>query len=236
MKKFILAAILPLVYFLFPLFMPITVAAQSVTAAPNGYACIRTDSAYFYAARDEKRGLFLLPESYFVKILSVDGEYCRVEYLYDDAHVKKLTGYAKTSDLTFVDYTPTTPYLYHLFEVRYTIDDSFSENDDFLSQITVTCAYYGDYKIGSKTYCYVLRGDNFGYIPKPETLAYERNPEYEERLAVNEPTEDAPPTAADEGMPPAQIAILIAICLLVPTLAALVLKPPKRPPYDTETE
>ena len=236
MKKFIIAAILPLLYFLFPLFAPISTSAQSVTAPQSGYACVLTNSAYFYASRDENRGLFLLPESYFVKVLSVDGEYCRIEYLYDDTYAKKLTGYAKTNDLTFVDYTPQTPYLYHIFEVRYTIDDDFFENDDFLSQITVTCTYYGDYKIGSKTYCYVLRGDSFGYIPKPETLVYERNLEYEEHLVTEPPAEEFPPNHTDTGMPPAQIALLIAICLLVPTLAALVLKPPKRPPYDTETE
>ena len=134
MKKFIFTALLPLLYFLYSLFLIPSLPAQA-TAASGSYACV----------------LFLLPESYFVKVLSVDGDYCRIEYLYDDTYTKKLTGYAKTADLTFVDYTPSTPYLYHLFEVRYTIDDSFLENDDFLSQITVTCAYYGDYKIGSET-------------------------------------------------------------------------------------
>ena len=106
----------------------------------------------------------------------------------------------------------------------------------FLDEITATCTYYGDYKIGSKTYCYVLRGDSFGYIPKPETLVYERNPEYEEHLVTEPPVEELLPDQTDTGMPPAQIALLIAICLLVPTLAALVLKPPKRPPYDTELD
>lgn len=235
MKKFIFTALLPLLYFLYSLFLIPSLPAQA-TAASGSYACVLTDAAYFYTARDEKRGLFLLPESYFVKVLSVDGDYCRIEYLYDDTYTKKLTGYAKTADLTFVDYTPSTPYLYHLFEVRYTIDDSFLENDDFLSQITVTCAYYGDYKIGSETYCYVLRGDSFGYIPKPASLSYEKNPEYEDRLIPDPPpTEEEPPTA-EEGMPPAQIAILVAICLLVPALAALILRPPKRPPYDADAE
>ncbi len=237
---------MPLVYLLytligFPYYLKAS-ASNAVTNPPivtsNSYACILTDNAFFYASRNEKRGLFLLPESYFVKVLSVDGDYCRIEYLYDDSHVKKITGYAKTSDLTFVDYTPQNPYLYHLFEVHYTINDAFSNNDDFLSQITVTCAYYGDYKIGSETYCYVLRGDSFGYIPKPDTLTYPRNPEYENNLVEETPpkVEDTLATQEQEGMPPAQIAILVVLCLLVPALVALILRAPKRPPYDTDAE
>ena len=245
MKKFILSAFLPLLYLLYtligcPYFLRATASNANIvpqTSVSNSYACILTDNVFFYASRNEKRGLFLLPESYFVKVLSVDGEFCRIEYLYDDSYVKKLTGYAKTSELTFVDYVPETPYLYHLFEVQYSIDDAFSDNDDFLSQITVTCAYYGDYKIGSETYCYVLRGESFGYIPKPDALTYPRNPEYENRLVV-----ETPPQAEDtfapqeEGMPPAQIAILVVLCLLVPALVALILRPPKRPPYDVDAE
>ena len=100
-----------------------------------------------------------MPESYYVKVLSTDADFCKIEYLYDSDYTQKLTGYAKTNEQTFVDYTPKTPYLTHLFEVRYTLDDGAEENDSFLNQITLTCAYYGDYKIGSKTYCYILRGD-----------------------------------------------------------------------------
>ncbi|MBQ8322556.1 MAG: hypothetical protein IJX91_01170 [Clostridia bacterium] len=236
MKKFILAALLPLLYFLYTVFLIPSLAVQATSATAGSYACVLTDTAYFYTARNEKRGLFLLPETYFVKVLSVDGDYCRVEYLYDDAYAKKLTGYAKTSDLTFVDYTPEHPYLYHLFEVRYTIDDAFSDNDDFLSQITVTCAYYGDYKIGSETYCYVLRGDSFGYIPKPDDLTIERSTEYEDNLVVETPPAETDEPSEEDGMPPAQIAILVALCLLVPVLAALILRPPKRPPYDADAE
>ena len=109
--------------------------------------------------------------------------------------------------------------------------------DYLVSEITVTCAYYGDYRIGSKTYCYILRGDSFGYIPKPADLTYDENPEYEERLSQNVSGETTDSTDDEEqsgSTSPAQIAILIALCLLVPVLAALILKPPRRPPYEQE--
>ena len=187
MKKHIRWCILSILYFLlscFAIFPKHTLSAQATANVPSNfdtYACICTSSAYFYSTRDLKHGLFLLPETYFVKVLSVEGEFSKIEYLYDDSHYKKLTGYAKTNDLTFVDYTPTRPYLYYLLDVRYTIDDGYFYDSNTLSQIVVTCAYYGDYNIGSETYCYILRGDSFGYIPKPTYLVYEQNPEYAER-------------------------------------------------------
>ena len=239
MKKFILSAFLPLLYFLYSLFSPLTapiVYAAATQATAGGYACILGDETFFYSARDEKRGLFLLPQTYYVKLLEISPDFCKIEYLYDDTYTQKLVGYARTSELTFVDYVPKRPYLYQLFDVRYTIDGTVSEDSSFLNQITITCAYYGDYRIGSETYCYVLRDDSFGYIPKPTDLIYEQNTEYAEWLALQTPSEDVDPKEDGEEntSSPAQTAILVALCLLVPVLAALILRPSKRQPYDQE--
>ena len=235
MKKRVCAAILPLLCFLCILVCPWQTKPTAASAESGTYACVCADDVFFYATRDEKRGLFLLPKTYFVKVLAIDGDYTKIEYLYDDAYAKKVTGYAKTDELTFVDYVPQTPYLYELLEVHYTIEDAFANGDDFLNQITVTCSYYGDYRVGSKTYCYVLRGDAFGYIPKPDDFSYPENTEYADKLAQAAPNPPADETLTQsESMPPAQIAILIVLCLLVPVLAALILKPPRRPPYEID--
>lgn len=238
MKKFILA-LLPLLYFLYtllPVFPPAATAQADVLSQPvaGGYACVLTDSVFFYTEKNDKRGLFLLPKSYFVKILEPGNEFCKVEYLYDDSYVKKLVGYAKTNELSFVDYVPKRPYLYRIFDVSYTLDDALA-GEEFLDQITVTCAYYGDYTVGSETYCYVLRGDAFGYIPKPQNFYFEENTEYADNLAPtpDDSAEDSSSSQSSDSNP-AQIAILVALCLLVPALAALILKPPRRPPYEQE--
>lgn len=232
MKKFILSVLLPLPFLLYScLLLP---ARPALADTAGEYACILSDDAYFYPTRNENRGLFLLPKTYFVKVLSIDADFCRVEYLYDDEYAQKLVGYAKTEDLTFVDFIPDRPYLYHLLEVNYTLDTPNAENDAFLDRITITCAYYGDYRIGSETYCYVLRGDSFGYIPKPEDLHYETSTEYQDHLEP-EPTPQVPAdTSEQERSSPAQIAILVVLCILVPVLATLVLKPSKHPVYDEE--
>ena len=234
MKKHIRWTILSLLYFLLSCFSFLLSPTLSVQASGETFACICTSGAYFYSSRDEKRGLFLLPETYFVKVLSIEGEFSKIEYLYDDTHYKKVTGYAKTEALTFVDYTPTRPYLYYLFDVRYTIDDGYFIDSNSLSQIVVTCAYYGDYNIGSETYCYILRGDSFGYIPKPANLVYEQNPEYAEHLQQTSQETTSPPTNAESGMSSMQIGILVAICLLVPVLVAILAKNTKRYPFESE--
>ena len=234
MKKFFLATILSILLCI-P-FLPKPLTAQANEPVTGTYACILQENTFFYSAPDERRGLFLLPTTYYVKLLDYGEEYSRVEYLYDDGNVKKLVGYTKTSALTFVEYVPKRPYFHYEFEVSYRIEDDGLEDSAFLNEITFTCAYYGDYKIGSETYCYVLRGGSFGYVPKPTNLRVIENTEYEEWLAAQTPlesdTESVP--VQKESSSPAQIAILVALCLLVPVLAALILKPPRRPPYETD--
>ena len=201
-------------------------------SSTTSYACILTDS-FFYSAPDERYGLFLLPKTYYVRVSEYGAEYCKIEYLYDATNTRKITGYAKTDTLTFVDYIPLRPYLYYVFTLKYTIGDTQFEDSSFLTQITTECTYYGDYKIGSKIYCYVLRGDTFGYVPKPETLSFEENTEYADRLSSSNNSQESSSSATSSTNSPTQIAILVALCLLVPILAAFIVRPPKRPPYES---
>lgn len=236
MKKLLTLTIVCMLTLLNVLAPPKKIRGLADTPSIGDYACVLQENAFFYSAPDERRGLFLLPATYYVKLLDYGEEYCRVEYLYDSDNVKKLIGYAKTSALTFVEYTPEEPYYYYLFDVRYRIEENGLTDSAFLNEITFTCAYYGDYKIGSETYCYVLRGGSLGYVPKPAQLRVPKNPEYEEWLSQQAPENSEAETTPTEteNSSPAQIAILIALCLLVPILAALILKPPRRPPYETD--
>ena len=214
---------------------PVQAAAQTIVPLAGDYACILSDDVYFYANADGRRGLFLLPQSYYVRLVEYRTDYCKVEY-HTDNSAKRLVGYVKTDALTFVDYTPSRPYLYYVFDLRYTIQDAEQTDSAFLTELTVSCIYYGDYLIGSERYCYVLRGEEFGYVPKPTTLAYEENEEYAQYLESKEsqtpPTSSEPLTSTESS--PAQIAILVALCLLVPILAAMILKPPRRAPYEQD--
>jgi hypothetical protein len=204
-------------------------ATQSVS-----YACILDANSYLYATSNEKSGLFVIPKTYYVKVLSVQGDFTKVEYSTDSEHTKKLTGYCKTDQLTFVDYIPNEPFFYSTFELTYRIDDS-DKRYPFLTEITVTCAYYGEYPIGSETYCYVLQGDAFGYVPKPTELTVPVNTEYADRLTSTAPPEESAPIEQKETLPIAQIVTIVLLCLIAPVLATLVLRPSRaRRDYDEE--
>ena len=235
MKKFILSALLPFLYFLSSLLLPLPKPAEA-SAAETDYACIRSENVYLYAEENSRSGLFVLPYTYYVKVLAAGINYCYVEYLSDGPYTRKITGYCKTSDLTFVDYVPDRPYLYYTFDVTYYIEGSSPalSGDGFLSSITVTCAYYGEYRVGSEIYCYVLRDDTFGYIPRPEDLEYELTDEYDQHNSEEPDTGVGNFGGETEPMTPAQIALLVLLCVLVPVIAALILRPPKKPPYETE--
>ena len=229
MKKLFFAVFLPLLYLF------ISAAPPKIAEADSyGYACIRSNSVYLYTEENDQSGLFILPYSYYVKVLSEDSAYAFVEYLSDGPSTRKITGYCKLSDLTFVDYIPLRPYLYHTFSVKYTIEDAPVGDDGFLSTMTVTCAYYGDYKVGSKSYCYVLMNDKFGYIPRPKTFSYEINDEYDNHQTAPPAGNFNSSETESGGASAAQIAVIVLLCLLIPIIAALILRPNKKTPLDPE--
>lgn len=211
-------------------------ALPSYSPTSGDYACILSNDVFFYSSADERKGVFLLPKSYYVRLIEYRSDFCKVEYQRTESAAQRLVGYVKTKELAFVDYVPARPYLYYVFDVTYTIEDAEPNDSSFLTQMTVSCVYYGDYKVGSELYCYVLRGDEFGYIPKPFGLSYDENTEYNDYLSSLTPPVLNPPsdTKVETDTSPMQVAILIVICLLVPVLAALVLKPPRRPVYEIE--
>ena len=235
MKQFILSVLLTILT-LYSALTPAPIKTSPATAesAPT-YACILTDTVYLYASSNERSGLFLLPKTYYVKALSIGSEFTKVEYQTDENGLRAITGYCKTSELTFVDYLPQTPYFYTFFDVTYKIADA-DKSYPFLTEITVQCAYYGEYPIGSETYCYVLREDGFGYVPKPENLVFVENTEYAERQAQAEQKEETPTQSqTTQSLPPSQIATILVLCLLAPILASLILRTNKpTPPLDDD--
>ena len=206
--------------------------AEETTA----YAYIPDTNVAFYSDAEEASRLllFYLPETYFVRILGETEGYYRVSYLDDTDGAKRLTGYVSASSVIKTDFTPSTPWLNKKIEITYYAPGYSDKTGDILSRYTVTCTYYGNYSENGKEYCYVLRGDNFGYVDRPMGFTYPRNPEYAERTA---PAED--PVSEEEkknGLTPAQIVFLVLLCLLIPTLAALILRSPKKPyPPDEDS-
>lgn len=236
MKKFLLILWI-ITYALLRSVSPTLAVAESTPAECRGsespsaecgggasYACILEEDVYFYTTAQDTSGIFILPRTYYVKVLSVGEIYTQVEYLSDSEHTQALRGYCRSEQLTFVDYTPVNPYLYATFSVTYTAEEGW-EDDELVGKIELNCAYYGSYSIGSKQYAYVLQNGRYVYVPYPADFSYAENPEFSERNS--ETAEEA--ESEGNGL---RIGILTVLCLLVPILTAIILQSSKRPTYD----
>ena len=196
----------------------------------SAYAYIATDGVYFHTSESSSSKVFSIPKSYYVKVESQGETYTKVSYQQDSGQTKRLIGYCKTSELTFVDYTPMNPYLYATFEVIYKAEEG-EKDDDVLEKLSFNCIYYGEYYIGNKQYAYVLREGEFAYVPYPNDFWYAQNDEHAEWLSTQNKAEISGSEAT-----PIQIGVLVVLCLLVPILTGMIIKTTKDPTYDLTDE
>lgn len=195
---------------------------EKAGAENYSYACAANPDTYFYSSQDETTGLFIIPQTYYVKVISKGDKFSYVQYLEDISDYKAVYGYCLTAELLFVDFLPERPFLYLTVGVTYTIDGyepAFSE-DGILSEINYDCVYYGDYKIGSSYYAYVLVNGKFGYIPKPSKIEYETNSDYI-KDAVNPGDGGNTETPSDGEKKENSNTGLIVICVVCAGLVAL---------------
>lgn len=206
-----------------------------VGAENYSYACATNPDTYFYSSSDEATGLFVIPQTYYVKVISKGEKFSYVQYLENIADYKAVFGYCLTDELLFVDFIPERPYLYLTVGVTYTIDGyepAFSENGVIFS-VNYDCVYYGDYKTGSSYYAYVLIDGKFGYIPKPNKIEYETNSDYI-KDTVN-PSDDPPdiPSTDEEDNSNTPLIVICVICAGLVALGIIVVavKPDKSKRY-----
>lgn len=201
------------------------------------YAVAAERNIYLYSSADEKSGLFILPYTYYVKVLSLGEPFCRVEYQDDVPPYKKVTGYCKKQSLTFVDFVPTRPFLRREITVTYTLPEkpAFSPSDAFTS-VSVSYLFYGTYTVGSAEYFYVYGNGEFGYLPATEEIVYDLNTDY--LAAVSAPTEEPEPPSEEknEGLSGLQIFFICALCVSAVAVALFVLHGKKSPASSAQEE
>ena len=198
------------------------------------YAVAAERGVWLYSEADERTGLFILPYTYYVRVIAPGDPFCYVEYMDDSPSSPKVSGYCKKDELTFVDFIPERPYLKQEITVVYSLPDapSVSVGDDFFYSTEITYLYYGDYTIGSAAYYYVCLDGKFGYIPAVQEIEYDLNTDYLSQTNGNavqpQPDTDSP---ALSGI---QIFLLCAACASVVAVSAFVLRGKRAavPPRD----
>ena len=100
------------------------------------YGKIKNEETYFCSSPNSSSAMFLLPYSYFVYVVSIDGDFYEVNY-------QDLNGYVRKSDVTLMQGQPNNPYAnatftnyveYSLYESPTTSSNSvqsFDKNQSF---------------------------------------------------------------------------------------------------------
>ncbi len=195
------------------------------------YAVAPDTNVWFYASESETDKLFLIPETYYVRVLSKGEVYSAVEYLVNDPPYKKLVGYCRTEALTFVDFIPARPYLKRCITVAYTLPGG-GELGGGLSSIEKTFVYYGMRYQTGQLYFYVLSEEGtFGYIPAAEPLTFELNDDW---LHAPSPPVSGEPEEPEEPSDVLEIVLIVIVLAGAVGLAVLVLHARKAPPRGEE--
>ena len=205
-------------------------ARTTAAAAEQGSYAVAVGDVWFYASADEDEKLFLLPQTYYVRVLDEGELFCTVEYQTDDAPYKKLLGYCRTDALTFVDFVPVRPYLRKQITVTYTLPDTGGLGTDEFVSSERTFVYYGDRYEGDQLYLYVLSGDKFGYIPADAPPEYEHNDDYLQSTSGE--GEEVPP-AGNDAPGAVQIVVIVLACVAAVAVAVILLRG-KKPPREQQ--
>ena len=67
------------------------------------------NDVWLYAEENEESGLFLLPYTYYVRVVERGEPFSAVVYGTDEAPYRAVKGYCKTELLTFVGFVPSAP-------------------------------------------------------------------------------------------------------------------------------
>ncbi len=194
------------------------------------YARVTKAYTYLYEQPDADSGLFILPETYFVRVTGELTEYYAVEYLSGTANRTAVRGYCLRSDVELVDYVPETPFL--VYDTTVTFRTSEGLPDEFFTEYEVTAAFYGTFSYGSSTCYYVELEGEFGYVPASSCspLSYPPNTEHMQE-------ETPAPTDDQKGTDSSGLLNVVLVCALVVTaLGALyfLFHPRKEKPREEE--
>lgn len=197
-------------------------------AAEGRFAVAAREDVWFYAAEDEESGLFLVPYTYYVRVLREGTLYTAVQYLDDAAPYRAVTGFCKTEMLTFVDFIPERPFLKKEITLTYTLDAENAMGKGAFDKIERTFLYYGTSYAGTARYFYVYSDGVFDYVPAMQDIVYEHNTDYLEPVSgepEKPPAESASPSAL-------QIAAICAAVLVPAAIAFFVLRGKKPSPAE----
>lgn len=206
--------------------------------APELYAVAAEQGVWFYSAENEGTGLFVLPYTYYVKVLRRGGEFSAVQYLDDAAPYKAITGYCKTNELTFVDFVPARPFLRREITVSYRVENAAGTlmGKGAFDKVEKSFIYYGTSYLGTAKFFYVYADGVFDYVPATQEILYDLNTDYLQASSgeIESGEGGGAPAAESDGLSGTQIVIICVAAAALIVIALFVLRGRKSPPAPQE--
>lgn len=223
MKKFLFVLLPMMVLCALPFAFARPAVPRSASAETDGqYAAVNKSNVFFYEYPDESAPLFVLPYTYFVRILGREGDFLHVKYAAAE-------GYCLASEVVTVNFAPHVPFLEKTVDFVYTLDDPGRAGDEDLLTVTRTYDYYGHlYENGCLYYC-VLADGELRRVPAERLLDYELSTEYADYVAA---TAEAERTSG--GLSAAAIVGICVASVAAVGVAALVARGKRPPAYDPD--
>ncbi len=192
------------------------------------YAVAAKDGVWFYSEALDNKGLFILPESYYVRIINDGDPFCEVQYI-------NKTGYCKRSDLLFVDFVPSRPFLFYDYTLSYSMENGSSVGNGIFDSIERTVSYYGSFSYGTETYYYVYADGLYDYVPKTQEIIYDHNTDYLVP-ASGEGENGGEQTSPRSGLSGIEIAVICVVCAAAIAVAFFVLRGRKPPVLHSDEQ
>lgn len=206
-------------------------AEEPVDAVQDVYAVADSKEVWFYASENLESGLFILPYTYYVKVLRQGTLFCAVKYLEDVAPYKSVTGFCKTEDLTFVDFVPERPYLKREITVSYSAENASGTwmGRGTFDKLQKSFVYFGESYLGTARFFYVYADGAFDYVPATGEIVYELNTDYLKPASTDPGPSEEPENPSESGLSGTQIAMIVLAAAALFAIALFVLRGKRSP-------
>ncbi len=205
--------------------------AEEPAAPEEVYAVADSREVWFYASENPESGLFILPYTYYVKVLRKGTLFCAVKYLEDVAPYKSVTGFCKTEDLTFVDFIPERPFLKREITVNYSAENATGTwmGRGTFDKLQRSFIYFGESYLGTARFYYVYADGAFDYVPATGEIVYELNTDYLKPVSGEGDAGSEEPEEPSTGLSGGQIAMILLAAGALFAIALFVLRGKKSP-------
>ncbi|MBQ3234794.1 MAG: hypothetical protein IJA97_01375 [Clostridia bacterium] len=227
LKRILIAVIISFILFLQ------TANFFPVSAQTDSYARILSNSIYIYQDQSLQEPMFAVPYSYYVKVEERTDGVVRVSY--GDGDYPKIYGFMKESELSFVDYVPTSPY--SVIKVSTDISDILWSDAELKTPYfnvpkNEILYYYGEIEKNDVVTCFVYYSKKLGYVDKASLNPFSITPNPDPLPEIDGEQEENPPdTESATKINPLgehiQVIIIVGISIVSISVVYFLFKPSK---------